>query len=70
MFDLLHLSDYVLAAITCWIGYVHKQMADRPTREEVLLRQAVNEVIQKEIKDDISEIKADIKHIRDTLLNG
>lgn len=67
MLDLTYLSDYILAALTMWVGYIHKSINERPDRDEMLLRQQLNDIIQKEIKEDIHEIKQDLKVINQKL---
>lgn len=67
MIDFTHMTDYVWAAISMWIGYIHNELRGKPSREELEALIDVQEVYIADIKDDIQEIKSDIKYIRDKL---
>lgn len=67
MLDISHISEYITAILTLWLGYIHKSLSDRPTRDEIILRQKANDIIQSEIKEDIREIKENLKDINQKL---
>lgn len=69
MIDLHEISNYVIAVVTGWVGYIHTELRNRPTREEVILRLENIETKLDHTQESLSELKEDLKSTRKELDN-
>lgn len=64
MLDLAHIADYVIGTVGAFlvgaVKYIHGELKDRPTREELILRLENIDTKIDNIKEDINDIKRTI----------
>lgn len=69
MIDLSHLSDYLIALVTGYVGYIHNQLGNKVTREELADKLESIKLQLEYTREDIKEVKEDIKEIRTSIDN-
>jgi NADH:ubiquinone oxidoreductase subunit len=53
----LKMVDWLWSIAIGWVGYMHYQLKDKPSRDEIELRQLVNDERHKEIKEDLQRLE-------------
>lgn len=69
MLDLYDLSTWLLAGVTGLAGWVKTEFDKRPTRDELVDKLNILIARQDAMKEDIVEIKDDVKEIRTDINN-
>jgi hypothetical protein len=62
----LKLADWLWTVAIGWVGYVQYQLKDRPTKDEMELRQALLDERHREIKDDLCRLENKIDKLLST----
>lgn len=57
--------DYLWAVGMAWVGYIHTQLKDKPSRIESELQQQINDERHREIKDDLQRLEDKIDELAD-----
>lgn len=58
MIDVAQITQYAWAVALAWVGYVHREMNTRPTREELILR-------LENISTKVDYCRLEIKELKD-----
>lgn len=61
----LKLMDWLWALLLMWVASVERRMWLKTNRNEIELRQQVNDVVQRELKEDLKRLEDKLDKIYD-----